>query len=194
MRTKKPIEFKVIRKNQYGHRFILEPKERIQFRKKCKYNKLSFCEKGYYCYIQGACLHGCSPDVNCPRLWAWDKRNGLERPYTMVENEYPNLKPTTFTWHPATQSPGLRRVVVAFRGKGHENEYMILKVVKFGSMHVAPATVNFKHEDGTKILAVAWAYYNEFIKGVAPWMITNAEHAAWAWWPDKDEKNNKSNG
>ena len=33
--AKKEIEFKVLRKNSYGHRFILEPKERIKFRERC---------------------------------------------------------------------------------------------------------------------------------------------------------------
>ena len=29
MTSKKPVEFKVLKKNSYGHRFILEPKERV---------------------------------------------------------------------------------------------------------------------------------------------------------------------
>ena len=46
MEEKKQIEFKVLKKNKYGHPFILEPKERIKFREKCKYNKLgTMCDK-----------------------------------------------------------------------------------------------------------------------------------------------------
>lgn len=192
MAEKNNIEFKVLRKNQYGHRFILEPNERIKFREKCKHrSNFGSCDKGYKCHIDGGVLIGCTPDVSCPRLWAWDKRHGLERSYTMVENEYPDLKPTTFTWHPATQSPGTRRVVIAFRVKGHENDYMLLKVVRFCSKDVTPATCAFKTAAGEKQLAVAWAYYDEITKGIADWMVSGAEYDAWAWWPDKEEENDK---
>ena len=109
----KEINFKVLRKNKYGHRWILEPKERIRFRERCKHHQLfGSCEKGYDCYADGGVLLGCTPDVSCPRCRAWDKRHGLERPFTMVENEYPDLRETTFTWHPATQSPGKRRILL----------------------------------------------------------------------------------
>lgn len=184
-----PIKFKVIRTNKHGHRFILEPKERIKFREKCKYNKLgTLCDKGYKCYIEGGILYGCTENVNCPRLERWDKQHGLEKPYTFVENRYPDLKPTSFTWHPATESPGKRLVVIAFRVKGHENSYFVFDVVRFRTLHITPATCAFKTEDGTKKLAVAWAYYDEITKGIADWMISGAEWEAWAWWPDKEEK------
>lgn len=194
MTEKKQIEFKVLRTNKHGHRFILEPKERIKFREKCKYNKIGvLCDKGYKCYIDGGCLHGCTENVVCPRLARWDKRHGLEKPYTFVENKYPDMKPTTFTWHPATESPGKRRIVVAFRVKGHEKDYMLLEVMRFLAPGVTPATCNFKMDDGTKQLAVAWAYYDEIVKGIGDWMIKDAESAAWAWWPDKDNENHNEN-
>ena len=189
MAEKKPVEFKLLKKNNYGHRFFLEPKERIKFREKCKYNKCkTMCDKGYDCYVDGGVLIGCTPNVSCPRLYAWDKRHGLEKPYTMVENRYPDLKPTSFTWHPATESPGKKRVLMVFRVKGHEGDYYNFSVIRFCSPHAIPASCAFKTEGGTKQLAVAWAYYDEITKGIADWMIHSAEFEAWAWWPDKEEK------
>jgi len=181
----KEIKFKVLRKNKYGHRFILEPKERIKFREKCKYNEgYSSCKKNYKCYVDHGVLLGCTSNVDCPRCHNWDKRHGLELPYTMVENEYPYLKQTTFTWHPATESPGMRRIIIAFRVKGHENDHLIFNVVRFLERGAQPATVKFTADDGTKQLPVAWAYYDEFVKGIEEWMIKRATYAAWGWWPD----------
>ena len=192
MAEKKQIEFKVLKKNWNGHRWILEPKERIKFREKCKYNKLwTLCEKEYECYVDGGVLLGCTPDVSCPRLRTWDKKHGLERPFTMVENQYPDLKPTTFTWHPASESPGKKWVLMAFCVKDNEDGQYVFEVGRFGSSGVIPATCAFKTDDGKKKLAVAWAYYNEITKGIAPWMIKRAEFDAWAWWPDKEENNNQ---
>ena len=189
MADKKQVEFKVLRKNQWGHRFILEPKERIKFREKCKHRSgYGSCARHYECYVDGAVLMGCTPNVSCPRLWAWDKRHGLERTYTMVENQYPDLKPTSFTWHPATESPGKKRVLIAFIVKGHEADYYDFSVIKFCSPHVTPATVAFKTKDGTKKLAVAWAYYDEVVKNISDMMIKRAEYSAWAWWPDRTDK------
>ena len=189
MKAKKPVEFKILKKNKYGHRFILEPKERIKFRKRCKYNKLSTCcDKGYECSEDGSVLIGCTPDVICPRVLAWDKRHGLEKPYTMVENRFPDLKPTSFTWHPATESPGKRRVLMAFCVKGHETDCYDFSVVRFCQQGVTPATCAFKTDDGVKKLAVAWAFYDEITKGIADWMISSSESTAWAWWPEKEDK------
>lgn len=199
MAEKKAVEFKVLKKNQYGHRWILEPKERIKFREKCKYNKLStLCEKGYYCYtcnphtrvIDGQ-LIGCTPNVGCPRLAAWDKRHGLERPFTMVENKYPDLKPTTFTWQPATESPGKRRVLMAFTRKDLKEGQYVFESVRFLSAGVRPAECEFHDSEGRKQLPVAWAYYDEITKGIADWMIKRSEFDAWAWWPDKEDNDIK---
>lgn len=188
MAEKKQIEFKVLKKNQSGHRWILEPKERIKFREKCKYNKLgTICEKEYKCYVDGGVLIGCTPDVSCPRLMAWDKKHGLERPFTMVENKYPDLKPTTFTWHPATESPGKKRVLMAFTRKDLKEGQYVFEPIRFLSAGVLPAECTFRDSEGRKQLLVAWAYYDEIIKGIAPWMISGAENAAWAWWPDKED-------
>lgn len=183
MKEQKPIDFKVLRKNKYGHRFILEPKERIKFREKCKHNKLGcICEKGYECLTKYGVLGGCTPDVDCPRMMVWDKRHGLEKPYTMVENKYPDLKPTSFTWHPASESPGKKWVLMAFCVKGNEDGQYVFDVGRFGSSGVIPSTCAFKTDDGRKKLAVAWACYNEFTKGIAPWMKKRAEFDAWIWW------------
>ncbi len=89
------ITLNVVRRNRYGHRWIEEPVERVAFRMKCKHIKMGcICEKNYFCIEQYdkrkgilAHLHGCTPNVDCPRLHRWDKKNGLEKPYTIVENE-----------------------------------------------------------------------------------------------------------
>ena len=189
MKEKKQVEFKLVRKNSYGHRFILEPRERIKFREKCKHYKYGCCEKGYTCYIDGGVLLGCTPDVYCPRLEKWDKKHGLERPYTMVENKYPDMKPTTFTWHPATESPGKKRVVMAFKVKGHENSHCVFETVRFLSPNVTPASCTFTNEEGVKQLPIAWAYYDEIAKGIEDWMFERAKSEAWAWWPDNKKEN-----
>ena len=169
MAEKKPVEFKVLRKNSYGHRFILEPRERIKFRERCKYNKRgTMCEKGYDCYVDGGCLIGCTPDVSCPRLRTWDKKHGLERPFTMVENKYPDMKPTTFTWHPATESPGKRRVVMALTRRDLKEGQYVFQPVRFFSPNVRPAECVFRDNEGRKQLPghggrMVWAKMNNNI-------------------------------
>ena len=192
---KKPLDFKVLKKNQYGHRWILEPKERIKFREKCKHRSVyGSCAKDYKCYVDDAVLFGCTPNVSCPRLEAWDKRHGLEMPYTIVENKYPDMKPTSFTWHPATESPGKKRVLIAFCVKGYESDHYTFSVIRFCDPHVTPATCAFETDNGTKKLAVAWAYYDEIAKGIASWMVKRAIDEAWPWWDQEENVNNKMYG
>lgn len=186
MEEKKQIEFKVLKKNKYGHRFILEPKERIKFREKCKYNKLgTMCDKGYKCYVDGGVLTGCTANVNCPRLDAWDKRHGLERPYTMVENAYPELKPTTITWHYATESPGKKRFVGAFIKKGRSEDKLTFQVIRYLTDGVRPCECC---SNGHDELCVAWTDYNDFIKGITPKMIKYAKLGAWSWWKEDNDQ------
>lgn len=85
------IEWKVVKKNRYGHRWIEEPVERTAFRKKCKHrDRFGGCALNYYCHeMDGKALcflAGCTPNVGCPRLARWDKRNGIQQPYTIVQN------------------------------------------------------------------------------------------------------------
>lgn len=94
------------------------------------------------------------------------------------------MKPTTFTWHPATESPGKRRVVMALTRRDLKEGKYVFQSVRFLSPNVRPAECVFRDNEGHKQLPVAWAYYDEIIKGIAPWMISGAENAAWAWWPD----------
>ena len=91
--AKKVIEFKVVKRNRYGHKWIEEPQERIEFRNKCKHRTKFGCENGYKCYtannpqhIIDAVVIGCTPNVSCPRLRWWDSYYGLKKPYTMVGN------------------------------------------------------------------------------------------------------------
>lgn len=90
------IEWKVVKKNRYGHRWIEEPVERSEFRMKCKHrDEFGFCRKGYGCYETHNSRHvvdtfrlGCSESVKCcTRLLAWDKKHGIEKPYTIVDRD-----------------------------------------------------------------------------------------------------------
>lgn len=73
-----------IKKNRWGHKFIVEPIERIKFREKCKSLELGcLCKKGcYFDYYDKAmkCMcrvHGCLPKTPCQRMKAWDKKHGI---------------------------------------------------------------------------------------------------------------------
>lgn len=110
-----------------------------------------------------------------------------------VENVNPNVKEvnstvivnqTSFVWHPATESPGKRQIVVAFKAKGHENQHYLFECMRFMAADVIPAECYFKMNDGTKKLPVAWAYHDEIIKGITQQMFRDAEAYAWGWWPD----------
>lgn len=94
-------EWNVVKKNRYGHRWIEEPVEREEFRKKCKHRgQFGFCEKGYGCHethnrkrVVDTFVGGCTPSVECcERLYRWDKRHGLQKPYTIVDREGDYLK------------------------------------------------------------------------------------------------------
>lgn len=94
-------EWKIAKKNRYGHRWIEEPVEREEFRKKCKCrDQFGGCEKGYGCYethnrkrVVDTFVNGCTPSVEfCERLHRWDKRHGLQLPYTIVDREGEYMK------------------------------------------------------------------------------------------------------
>ena len=91
---------------------------------------------------------------------------------------------TTFTWHPATESPGKRTVLMAFKVKGHEKAKFTFSDIRFLESGIIPAECHFKTQNGVKKLAVAWAYYDEVVKGITQSMFHDAEFDAWAWWPD----------
>ena len=88
------VSFKVVKRNKYSVKWIEEPPQRFEFREKCKYQgKVGNCEKQYYAEgydernKQMYFLGGCTPDVNCPRLKAWDTRHGLKKPYHYLNND-----------------------------------------------------------------------------------------------------------
>ena len=96
------------------------------------------------------------------------------------------IKETKVVWHPATESPGKRRVLMAMKRKDFSEEQYVFLSVRFCSPGVKPAECDFHDEEERKQLPVAWAYYDEVISGITPQMCSAAECAAWAWWPDKD--------
>lgn len=94
------VAFKVVKRNKYGHKWIEEPIERVKYRNRCNHSRYGLCDEGYNTFEYDSklkvlsALIGCTPDVDCPRMIAWDKKHGLEKPYTMVENKGTELKVT----------------------------------------------------------------------------------------------------
>ncbi|MBQ7156669.1 MAG: hypothetical protein IJR86_02575 [Bacteroidaceae bacterium] len=92
--AKKVIEFRIVKRNRYGHRWIEEPLERVAFRNSCKHqDRFGGCGKGCHCdvadnpmHIVDGVLFGCTPNADCSRLRWWDSFYGLKQPYTMIEN------------------------------------------------------------------------------------------------------------
>lgn len=97
-------------------------------------------------------------------------------------------KKTKIIWHPATKSPGKKRVLMAFRSKKLKKRQFYFTTVRFFSSGIIPAESEFKSPDGEKILPVAWCWYADAIKGVTEKMCHEAECTAWAWWPDDKEE------
>lgn len=95
-------------------------------------------------------------------------------------------KKTSVIWHPATESPGKRRVLMAFTMKGLKKGQYLFTPVRYFNTGVIPAEGEFKNDKGEKQLPVAWAYYDEVIKGITERMSRNAAAYAWSWWPDND--------
>ena len=92
-------------------------------------------------------------------------------------------KEPLFCWHPATESPGRRRVLMAFTKKDLKPGQYLFSPVRLFADHAIPAECVFE-EDNEKKLPVAWAYYDEVIKGITEKMCKDAEAYAWGWWPD----------
>ena len=88
-------EWKVLKKNRYGHRWIEEPTEREAFRKKCPHLTMFGCGKHLGCLeahnpkrIIDTFVAGCAPAVqDCDRLHRWDRRHNRPMPSTIVDKE-----------------------------------------------------------------------------------------------------------
>lgn len=93
---------------------------------------------------------------------------------------------TSIEWHPATETPGKRRVLIAYTKKNLKAGQYIFNSVRFMSPNVIPAECVFKTDDGEKQLPVAWCYYDEAVKGITEQMCRNAAAYAWGWWPDDE--------
>ena len=89
------IEWKTVKRNRYGHRYIEEPAEREAFRKKCPHLSRFGCEKHLGCMethnpkrIADTFVAGCAPSVEgCDRLYRWDKKHGRPMPSTIVDKD-----------------------------------------------------------------------------------------------------------
>ena len=93
---------------------------------------------------------------------------------------------TVIKWHPATESPGKRRTLMAFTMKHLKAKQYIFMPVRQMSPNVIPAECVFKDDKGRKQLPVAWCYYDEVIKGITERMCRDASAYAWGWWPDTE--------
>ena len=92
-------------------------------------------------------------------------------------------------WHPATESPGKRRVIMAFTKKDLKPGQYLFTPVRYFNKGIIPAEGEFKDADGQKMLPVAWTWYNNAIKGITEKMCRNAALATWGWWPDDNTTN-----
>lgn len=95
------------------------------------------------------------------------------------------VKEPLFRWHPATESPGTRRVLMAFKRKDLKRGQYVFDPIRFFKDNVIPAECVFDDDDDGKRLPVAWAYYDEAVKGITDKMCKDAAAYAWGWWPDK---------
>lgn len=94
------VEWKTVKRNRCGHRWIEESVEREAFRKKCPHLSIFGCEKGYGCHethnrkrVVDTFVGGCTPSVEfCERLHRWDKRHGRPYPSTIVDRDGDYLK------------------------------------------------------------------------------------------------------
>lgn len=95
---------------------------------------------------------------------------------------------TTIQWHPATESPGKKRVIMAFTRRDLKKGQYLFLPVRYFNERIIPAETKFKDTNGEKMLPVAWTYYNEAIIGITEQMREDAERYAWGWWPDDKEE------
>ena len=93
---------------------------------------------------------------------------------------------TSIAWHPATESPGKRRVLMAFTKKDLKKGQYLFQPVRYFSERIIPSEGEFKDSDGEKMLPVAWCYYKDAIQGITEQMRKDSELYAWGWWPDKE--------
>jgi hypothetical protein len=96
-------------------------------------------------------------------------------------------KTTTIDWHNATTSPQTRRFVGAYIRKGRSEDKITFEVTRYLEDGHRPCETE---HDGGQELCVAWAYYDDFVKGITPEMIKDAKAGAWPWWKEDSTKSN----
>ena len=90
-------------------------------------------------------------------------------------------KKTTVVWHPATESPGKRRVLMAFTRKDLKPNQYLFRPVRLFSLGLIPAEGRYFDSEGNRQQPVAWAYYDEVIKGITERMCKNAAARVLEW-------------
>ena len=75
---------------------------------------------------------------------------------------------------------------MAFHMKGLKKGQYVFSPVRYFSPGTIPAEGEFRSQTGEKMLPVAWAYYDEAIKGITEQMCRTAAAYAWGWWPDNE--------
>lgn len=88
----------------------------------------------------------------------------------------------TINWQPSTKSPGTKRFVGAHIKKGRSEDKITFEVIRYLEGGHRPCETE---HDGGNELCVAWAYYDDFIKGITPEMIKDAKAGAWPWWKEE---------
>ena len=88
-------------------------------------------------------------------------------------------------WHPATESPGKLRVLMAFTRKDLKKGQYVFSPVRLFSENAIPAECVFEDGEDRKQLPVAWAVYTDVVNGITKQMCQSAAAAAWGWWPDE---------
>lgn len=91
-------------------------------------------------------------------------------------------------WHPASESPGKRRVVIAFTRKDLKRGQYLFNPVRYFQEGIIPAQAEFRDHEGNKILPVAWTYYTDAVRGITAEMLRSSASAARDWWTEEKEE------
>ncbi len=90
-------------------------------------------------------------------------------------------------WHPASESPGKRRVVIAFTRKDLKRGQYLFNPVRYFQDGIIPAQTEFRDLNDNKILPVAWTYYTDAVSGITAEMLRSSASAARDWWTEEKE-------
>ena len=99
-----------------------------------------------------------------------------------LQQEQPKVE-----WHPASESPGKRRAVIAFTRKDLKRGQYLFNPVRYFQEGIIPAKAEFRDHEGDKILPVAWTYYTDAVRGITAEMLRSSASEARDWWTEENE-------